>query len=374
MKKITVFKKLGAVTVILMLFGTFARATVHNLTRTANDTVIYNFLQDSAAYDHGDTIMLATDGTYVESKSIDIFKSVTITTDPSLPNKPIINLHSGGFRFKAQDVDLILDGLKVSGIKPDNTQIKTELITLNQVVADNPIDTVRSIRIIDCEIFGIRKGIRMGQFINTIIDTLIFDNVLWHDKDSISSAAILNFGERGTAKYMSITNSTFYSCGGAFMSNPLFFGKEGKPQPGAGKLVPKKFIIDHNTFHNILTNNGYFIALHALNDASMDLTVSNNIVSTILDPARAVRPFRMNANAGPVKIINNCFYDFEPSADKLEYGYDSLVNYANVTLTSNVFIDPGFQNPSAGSFFITDTSQLTTAGTDGGLIGTCSRS
>ncbi len=369
MKKIILIKKLGTFTLMFMLFGTFAKATVHNLTITTTDTVIYHFLQDTSGYDHGDTIMLTMEGTYVESKSLDIFKSMTIMTDPSLTGKPVINFHSGGFRFKAEDVDLILKGLKVSGIKPDNTHMNSELITLNQTVDDNTIDTVKSIRIIDCEIYGIQKGLKMGQFINTIIDTLIIDNVLWYNRDASSKTPTINFGEKGTAKYMSVTNSTFYNCGGSFMDSPLFEGKSGDGSGRVGEMVAKKFIIDHNTFYNILTENGSFLALHAVNDNSVDLTVSNNIVSTILDPTKSVRVFRMNADAGQVKLINNCFYDFTPSEDKSYYGYDSLVNYANVTLTSNVFIDPGFHNPSVGIFFISDTSDLTTAGTDGGIIG-----
>ena len=45
MKKIILIKKLGTFTLMFMLFGTFAKATVHNLTITATDTVIYHFLQ-----------------------------------------------------------------------------------------------------------------------------------------------------------------------------------------------------------------------------------------------------------------------------------------------------------------------------------------
>lgn len=368
MKKSTDFKKIWTFLIVFMLVGIYVNATVHPLTNDSESS-IYDFTQNTAGYDDGDTILLTSEGTYVEPKSIDIFKSITIIPDPSLATTPIINFYSGGFRFKAQFVDLILKSLKISGYKPDNTQIKSELITLNQGTFEASFDTIKSIRILDCEIYGIQNGIKMSQFINTIVDTLIIDNVLWHDKDKNSASPIIQFGEKGTAKYMSVTNSSFYNCGGSFMDSPLFEGKSGDGSGRVGKLVAKKFIIDHNTFFNILTNNGSFIALHAVTDNSLDITVSNNIVSTILDATSSVRVFRMNADAGSVNIKNNCFHNFTPSEDKLEYGYDSLINYANVTLTSNIFIDPAFNNPSAGLFYIPGNSGVVTAGTDGGVIG-----
>ena len=368
MTKNKILQKLCAVMLISTLFVTFAKATIHSVQNTS-DSSIYTFLKDTTGYNHGDTIMLVSEGNYIELKSIDIFKSVTILTDKSLPGKPIIDFQTGGFRFKVEGVDLILKGLIISGIKLDGNQIKSELITLNQWVDGDAIDTVKSIRILDCEVYGFQKGIRMGQFINCMIDTLIIDNVLWHNKDAASSAPILNYGEKGTAKYMSVTNSTFYNCGGSFMDSPLFEGKSGDATGWVGKLVSKKFIIDHNTFYNILTNNGSLLALHATNDASLDLTFSNNIISTILDPNKAVRVFRMNSDAGDIKITNNCFFGMTPANDKLKYGYDSLTNYSNVTLSNNIFSDPGFYSSSAGIFYISDTSIMATAGTDGGVIG-----
>jgi len=317
----------------------------------------------------GDTIELEQ-GTYYESASDSLIRWVTIRAEAGSSVKPNVVI-AGSFSFYIEHVSFTLKGIDFSGLYPSATSNKPTLLQSNSTSCD----TFYNIKVLDCNIHNFNQGFSLGKYSKTLVDTFMLNNVLLYAKTATSNNYVtINLADKATVKYLSVTNSTFYNMAGGFLDAPY------QASGVTGLTTPMQFIVDHNTFYNILHSNKSLLQTNTINDGMLDYTFTNNIVYKLQD-STTVRPFWYNAtvatdgsathtNPGVVTISNNCVYQFTPKI-KL-YGLDSLKNVADgskLIVSSNQAYYPWFKDTAARDFTLPDTSLLRSVSTTGKAIG-----
>lgn len=314
----------------------------------------------------GDTIELE-EGTYNESIADSLTRWVTIKAAPGSATMPKVFMN-GSFNFYIERVSFTLNGIEFNGLYPGNTSNKPTLLQSNSVSCD----TFYNIKVLNCNIHNFNQGIVLGRNNKCSIDTFVMNNVLFYDKvATANNYATINLADKAIVKYLSVTNSTFYNMAGGFLDAPY------QSSGVTGLTTPMKFIIDHNTFYNIIHANKSLVQTNTVNDGMLNYTFTNNIVYKLQDSTTA-RPFWYNATAGSatltnpgvLTISNNCVYRLKPAAAL--YSIDSLSQVADgvkLIMASNHAYYPSFRDTANRDFTLPDTSILRSASTTGKGIG-----
>ncbi len=328
--------------------------TVHEIPNTAADT-LEHFIEETAYWNAGDVIKLVSTGDYVVNGTVDLYQEVTIMGPGLDNNPPTVQFLDNGFRAKEDSINITIKGFKMNGFNDDSTHRAGYILRFDQAAFKN----YKTITVEDCEAWGFQGGLQLYKYKWTVYEKVIVNNVIWHDfSGQYAVDPFLN-----AVKYLAITNSTFYELETGFLKNPYY-------NDGSRTDIPQEILIDHNTFWKVTGGgNNAFLQINDPNDGSVDLTFTNNIVSTLYWPEFA-RPFRINEQAGPFTITNSVFHNFlatDPA--KLKFNLDTVADYSNVTVSDILTDWPGYKDTTNGDFLIHYESPLMTAGTDGGRIG-----
>jgi len=326
-------------------------SNIHKIPSIPADS-LEHFIENISYWDPGDIIMLTDDATYIVSGTIDIYQEINVIGDPSLTNKPEIRFYDNGFRLKEDTISVTFKNLRFNGLKADNISRAGYILRFDQ----NSWYNWKNIVIQNCEAYNFVGGLQLSKNIWCTYDSVIIDNVIWHD---FTSHAIEP--RRGATKYMAITNSTFYDIAGTFMQNPYF-------SDGTRDTVQQQIVMNRNTFFKLVKGTNSFIQSNDPKDGSVHLTFTNNIVSTLLDTANA-RPFRIDPLAGDFVFSHSTFHNFWSNLELGKYNLDSAARQANVHVNDIYSYYPAFSDSASRYFMLPDTSSLLTAANDGGAIG-----
>lgn len=356
MKNLFILKKRWLVILASLLFGVSAFATQIPIPSTPADS-LERFLENHLdMYANGDTILLV-DASYVVSGTADLYHGVTIMGDPGLSDPPMVQFLDNGFRLKQDSTSVIIKGLYLNGFNDDKSHRAKFILRMDNIPITDSIFYVMKVE--DVEAVGFGGGIDLHQQKHAQYDSVIVNNVIWHDfSGEYCVDPNINF-----SGYLSITNSTFYDITHGFVKNPDFSSDKNNYT-----VIPKTFVIDHNTIYNLGGSNNALVQINDPKDSTVTLTFTNNIVQKLYDPTN-VRPFRINESAGTFDFDYNVFYDFIPTEEsRMQYSLDSTVkNQTNVTSTNEINNDP--QLLDVGDFRLPKGSALFTADSEGGQIG-----
>ncbi|MFO7655463.1 MAG: Ig-like domain-containing protein [Bacteroidales bacterium] len=357
MKKKFIMKKMWGFLFALFLFGYTAKATIIPIPSTADS--LEHFLElNTDMYANGDTILL-TDALYIVNGTIDLYHGVTIMGDPALLSPPLVKFLDDGFRLRQDSTSVIITGLKLDGSDLTNGKTASFILRMNNIPISDSIFGYMKIE--NVEAWGFGGGIDLHQLKHAQYDSIIVNNVIWHDfAGEYCVDPNINFS--GVLK---ITNSTFYNIQFGLVKNPDFASNLNNYTK-----IPKTFIIDHNTIYNIGGKNNCLIQINDPVDSTVAFTFTNNIVQKLYEPDN-VRPFRINPSAGTFYFDNNVIYDFMPTnVSKMVFSLDSTdAKQTNVTVTNPVAGDPQYLDPGKGDFRLPATSALLTADSDGDQMG-----
>lgn len=329
--------------------------TLHRIPNTGADT-LEHFMENINRWNAGDTIMLTSAGLYIVTGTIDIFQDVTIMGDPELAEMPEIRFDDNGFRPKVERVSVIISNLNLNGYNADSTH-RAGFILRYQLSMGAVFN---NIVIKNCNAWGFGGGIDLNQAKHAFYDSILVDNVIWHD--FLGDYCIdpnINF-----AKYIKVTNSTFYDIGTGFIKNPSYAHPDNNDT-----IVPKRFIIDQNTFYKVAGNNNSLIQVNDPKDQTVSLTFSNNIVVDLFQQDNA-RPFRIDPLAGTFDIRNSVFNNYDVTdVTKMQYNLDTVMLQDNVNVTAIYEDYPDFADSAARDFTLPEESPLLEAGVTGIAIG-----
>ena len=313
--------------------------------------IIEQYLERSGLIDDGDTIMLISSGTYVETGTPDIYAGVTIMGDPSLLIKPEIRMYDNGFRPKEDTISIVIKNIKFNGLKADSSSRANYVLRFDQGAYSN----WNNIIIQDVDVINTVGFVQFSKTNWCTYDSVLIDNVTVTD----ITGKVFEL-RHGAQKNMTVQNSTFSYIQNCIMDNPYF-------SDGTRDTIEQKIVVDHNTFFNVSNGSNRFIQMNDPQDSSITFIYTNNIASTIMDTAN-VRPFDLDISAGEFSFSNSTFFNFESNRDAGIYNLNDVA-----TAQTNVFIeniseaDPEFRDTNNFTFPV--TSDLMTAGTDGGSIG-----
>jgi hypothetical protein len=329
--------------------------TLHRIPNTSADT-LEHFIENTDRWNSGDTIMLVDASQYIVKGTIDIFQDVTIMGDPELIGMPELRFDDNGFRPKVEHVSVAISDLNLNGYNADSTH-RAGFILRYQLGMGA---IFKNITIRDCNAWGFGGGIDLNQGKHAFYDTILVDNVIWHD--FLGDYCIdpnINF-----AKYVKVTNSTFYDIGTGFIKNPSYAHADNNDT-----IVPKRFIIDQNTFYKVAGNNNSLIQVNDPKDQTVNLTFTNNIVVDLFHPNNA-RPFRIDTLAGVFTIKNSVFNNYDVTdPTKMQYNLDTVMLQNNVYVSAIYENYPEFADSAARNFTLPDESPLLEAGVTGIAIG-----
>ncbi len=339
--------------VLLVLLQVNAEAQEVHRISSMEENSLKTFIEDPTKWAPGDIIML--EGNYMETGHISITQDITIIGDSEAATRPMITFHGGGFRPAAADLSITLKGFDINGKTRDaeDKEVRAMIIEYGRLNAFG----AKLIHIEDMHAYGLKNGIELFYNQGQVYDKIVVENVIWNDiTDWVFNPRI------NALKDLSITNSTFYNAGG-FMFNP-YFSKEGREE-----VIQQKIVVDHNTFYRIGSENKALFQINDPKDASVSLTFSNNIVSTLKDHKNA-RPFLLSAESGTFNFTNNVLHDFVATgAGGLAYNLDPISELSTVTVTDLNTNDPGFANRAVGNFGLFTGSPLLKADTEAGALG-----
>ena len=329
--------------------------TVHRIPNTSADT-LEHFMENTDRWNSGDTIMLTVAGQYIVTGTIDIYQNVIIMGDPELAEMPEIRFDDNGFRPKVEHVSVMINHLNLNGYNADSTHRAGFIIRYQLAMGA----VFKNIVIKDCNAWGFGGGIDLNQAKHAFYDSILVDNVIWHD--FLGDYCIdpnINF-----AKYVKVTNSTFYDIGTGFIKNPSYAHPDNNDT-----IVPKKFIIDQNTFYKVAGNNNSLIQVNDPKDQTVTLTFTNNIVVDLFQQNNA-RPFRIDPLAGDFTIRNSVFNNFDVTdTNKMQYNLDTVMLQDNVHVSAIYKDYPEFADSAARDFSLPEESPLLEAGVTGIAIG-----
>ncbi len=343
---------------ISLLLSAYVKATVWPIPNTATDTLEHFFeLHYGTIWQPGDTIMLSNAGEYIINGTIDIYQEVTVTGDPNLPLSPVLRLMDNGFRPQEDTISVTIKNLRFDGYNYNELDPKYAGFVLRFKIGST---YWKNIIIEDIEAWNMQGILDLDENKHTIYDTVMLNNIAAHD---FKGTQFLLDPNINYAKYLAITNSTFYNIPGGILANPDWNGN--------GTLdIDKNWIIDHNTFYNVVGDgNRALVQINDPDDGTVDFTFSNNIVSKLYNKSDA-RPFRINALAGDFTFAYSTIHDFystyQGSIHNLDYLVQNLSNVDTINIYSD---DPGFADADSNDFSISEGNPLLTAGSDGGAIG-----
>jgi len=349
--------KLWAILLTALAIGFSANATVWNIPNGNADT-LEHFIENTALWNAGDTIMLTDAGPYIVNGVVDIHKTITVLGDPGLPKRPEVHFYNNGFQVLDSMVSVTIKDLRCSGYNADSTNRAPFLL---QYRKNKAYMTYYNTVIDNVEAWGFRGGIDLDNAKHCYYDTIIVNNCLWSDFSAdFAIDPNINF-----SKYVRVTNSTFYKMGLGFIKNPDYY----KVDPAWDTIIPKKFVIDHNTFYKVGGGNGGIIQMNDAADQTITLTFTNNIVYRLFDPANS-RPFNINKLAGSFTLNYNLVDSFEATAPtKMKFNLDSVKLYDNVTVENLYEYYPEFKDTGKFNFTLPFNSPLMKASSSGGPIG-----
>ncbi|WP_114782932.1 Ig-like domain-containing protein [Botryobacter ruber] len=334
----------------------------HRVTNS-EENALKTFIENTANWVPGDTILLVSEGEYLVKGTIEIKQNIAIKADPTLAIRPLVTFYGtvSGFRPRANNLSMTFIGFRAKGLTldEDGKQQRSMLLSFGRGF-ENGTFANSIIKFENVEASGFSNGIELFYDQGLHYQLIKINNVVWSD----FSGWVLDPRINATDK-IEITNSTFYNIGG-FLKNPYY----SKPERPA--QYPQQIIINRNTIYKVANGINGADALIQVNDPTdgqVNLMFTNNIVSTLIDPATA-RPFRINQSAGLFTFENNVFHNFESTKDN---GVHNLAQVdaalQNVLVSNTIATDPGFAGPDFGDFTIPESSSLLTAGTNGGPIG-----
>ena len=346
-------KRLWATMLVTLTFGLSVHATVWPVPNSAEDTLQGLIERNDAMLNHGDTILLISSGTYNELGTIDFFKELTIMGDPNLASRPVVQFQDNGFRPKEDTMHITIKNINFNGNKDGGGNAG---FVLRMKIGTS---YWKNIIMEDIEAWGMQGLLDLDENKHSIYDTVIINNVVCHDFVGNQFVVDPNINY---AKYISITNSTFYNIQGGFLKNPDWNGN--------GTLdVVKEWIVDHNTFYKVGGSNNCILQQNDPDDGSVDLTFTNNIVSKLYDNTNA-RPFRINELAGDFVIGYSVFHDYDVTAPtKMQFNFDTIVNQANIDTMVISRADPMFADTAFYNFTLYEDNPLFSFASDGGPIG-----
>lgn len=300
----------------------------------------------------GDTLEIVGDIT--ETGDISFTKSLTIRAASGLSVKPKVTMKRA--LISTAGISTFIKGIEFIGASG-----VAEFLDFGSAL------TVKNIKVIDCNIHNYTRGFRFGRYLVNV-DTFIVDKCIFYE-EAYTTVAYPTFGFTSTSnlsiiKSIKITNSTFYNNGCTFIQTP-----NAAPVGDSTRMV-----VDHCTFYNVVykeaATNRYFILSNSSGAVNVRLDFTNNIVSTLADPANAL-PFSVKNIRATFR--NNNFYNFN-STTAANYAFNIAKLYtntaANITMASNDTItNPQFTNTAGADFTLPGGSGLLIASTTGGPIG-----
>ncbi len=357
---------LGALLLMMTVFSFNVNATIHEIPSDADSLEHFIETDYDTAWFAGDTIMLSDD-VYTLTDFVSVNVDLVIMGNPDNVTAPLINLQDAGFLVDTVNsgVSLTMQYLKFDGEPDDNGDYSEYVAGVRYNTNHKQFGTIK---IEDVEAYGCKTFILLPSAKGSIIDSLIMNNILYHDQPNNTGATkyFVIQPYQNTVKYGSVTNSTFYNIAGGFMD---CLGHESV----TGTKYDQNWTIDHNTFYNLLSYDRSLISLNDITDESVTMNFTNNIVSTFYDSTR-VRPFLLSSTSTPgtLNVKYNTFHDFSNgyySGALTIYNLDSVAAKGYID-TAYIYRDyPAFADTANYDFTLSDTSYAYTAASDGGPLG-----
>lgn len=346
-----------AVMLISLVAVYSAKADVWPIPNGNADT-LEHFIENTALWNAGDTIMLTDVGPYIVNDEIDIHKTITIIGDPGLAIRPRVDFYVNGFQVLDSMLSITIKDLRCSGYNADSTVRSPFLL---QYRKNKSYQTYYNTIIDNVEAWGFKGGIDLDNAKHCYYDTIIVNNCVW--SDFLTDFAIdpnINF-----SKYVKVTNSTFYKMPLGFIKNPDYY----KVDPAWDTIIKKTFVIDHNTFYKVGGGNGGLIQMNDPKDTTVTLTFTNNIVYRLFNPAY-VRPFNISKAAGSFTFHYNLIDSFDATdPSRMIFNLDSVKLYDNVNLMYLHEFYPEFKDTSKFDFTLTLGSPVMTGSSTSGPLG-----
>ena len=325
---------------------------IHPMANTNPDTLKW-FIENTDIWQPGDTLLLISEGDYVENHSINIYQTITMLSDTALDTKPVIRFMDNGLRVMEDSVSVVIKDVDFNGYNSTTAEYSPYIIRYYT----EPASVFYNLIIDNCNAQGFRGGIDLNDGKHSIYDSVIVNNVIWHNfNGEYCVDPNLNF-----PKYMKVSNSTFYDISYGFIKNPGFASATN-----GDTYVEKDIYIDHNTFYRVGGNNNSFVQMNDPTDNSVNFIFSNNIASTLYEQNNA-RPFRLNELAGSLNFINSVMHNLDVPGSS--YNFSNALALSNVSATDLIYEEPGYADPTNGNFTLPDSSLLLTASTIGNIIG-----
>ncbi|MEQ8472890.1 MAG: DUF5123 domain-containing protein [Marinoscillum sp.] len=329
---------------------------IHPIPNTPDS--LEHFMANISYWNPGDTILLVSPGTYIVNTTIDIYQEVVIMGDPTLSVPPTIRFFDNGFGVKEDSISITLKGFNMNGLKEDNQSAAPYILRFDR---GSEWNNWNNILIEDMEAYNFKGGVQLYKNKNTMYENVTINRVFFHDmvEDFVLDPKL------NVVKELKITNSTFHTVKG-FVKN-AYNNNDGANDAVFG-TVAQHFVIDHNTFYNVVSD--VFIQQNDGHDNSVTLDFTNNIVSTLLENTNS-RPFRIAEDAGTFNFTNSVFHDFKSSRDNGIFNLDSTSRQANVNVADTSSIDPMFAKIDVApyNFTLPLNSTLLAFSTEGSPIG-----
>ena len=319
---------------LFLLIPAFLLSVAVNAATTNVDPGTGTLSAAITAASNGDILVLAN-GTYTETAHVQINKQLTIRAAEEAT--PVI--HQNTYRMTVNDEITIIGVTFEAGHS-------NELLRIATTAAD------KTITIQNCTFRSAGYGVKVResecqQLENIVIDNCVFENIAYHAIIAEAKATA-----PGITKAISISNSTFVTCGKSGSHNPTIEIHDADDDPST---AGPETLIDHCTFYNCSPSQ-YTIYLRKIGPQA---TVSNCIVSNPSEE-QATSAYYGYDNFN----VTNCIWYNCTS------GYRTPATSANIINSDPLFADAAHGDFSlAGDFINDNVSPARNAGTDGYDLG-----
>lgn len=287
-----------------------------------------SLLNAVSSADDGMILELITNGgNYVNTSAIEIDKDITIRPASSVEERPVItNSGSGSERslfIIKNGGDLALRGLDLDGESSAGYIITTDTEAFSYEYRLN---------VNDCILHDV-QGSFLRAYPGTLAEKVVFENSVFYN----SAQAGIRMDEEAAgssnynAKYLYLTNSTFYNIPNSAVS---IYGGDNVPFTPSTKLIA-----DHCTFYNCGTNSAMTLYL----DQADSCVVKNSIISNSSVGGTVLELYGLGSEIEYTTIHNSGSYELYRNAKE---GY-KVFDY-----------DPMFADASAGNFTLTASSPV----------------